>query len=251
MPVPQKLEMAHRTTLAVVLLIALSVPVQAQARDRSSLRRALRASGTIVLRASGFALGLALHEACHIGAGKAMGARVRLGDPSGIYQIPTLLFGGLSEREDRIVAAAGNGCTAIAAEAIVRSRLHRRSNIAWGLALFHAWNAAGYAFAENGDAEYWEHNGGSVRGWQLAHTLHAARIGNALATDAGFEVIQLGAPVWGIDHRWEYDRSKINLPALTAPSPLIRTTDFSCADRHRVAPFVKPLPHSLCRVRVR
>ena len=199
----------HGLALAAALLIAFPSPARSD--------RALEMIRMVALRGIGVVAGLGIHEGCHLATGKAMGARFSTRpNPNG--PLPVLIFSGLEDRQDRVVAVAGNGCTAIAAELIVATGLHRKSDLLWGIALFHAWNAHAYAFVEGGDATYWSSNGGNVRTWQTLHTLHAARIGNALARDAGLQYLSLGPPPgdpWEKPHRWEIERGAIQLPIWT------------------------------------
>ncbi len=133
------------------------------------------------VRGAGAVASFALHEVCHIVVGQAMGANVQ-GSWRGMG--PHLEFSGLSRREHQTVSIMGNACTGIAAEWIVDTGSHKRSNFAWGAAAFHAVNAFGYAFSNHGDAEYWEDSGGSREAWQLINAGHSSRIGAHLAWDS-------------------------------------------------------------------
>jgi len=159
-------------------------------------------------RGGGALLAFGLHESCHLALGAAMGA-----DISGEmhWNGPHLLFGNLSDAEHRAVAVAGNACTALAAEVVVDTGLHRKSDVAWGMAAFHSVNAFGYAFSSHGDSEHWRDFGGSSTAWQAMNATHASRIGAHLAWDAG-----LGTRVmrW-----WRGPEAELPVPGEPGPEP--------------------------------
>lgn len=133
------------------------------------------------VRGAGALASFALHEACHIVVGQAMGARV---DARWEGSGPYLEFSELSRREHQAVSIVGNACTGLAAEWIVDTGRHKRSNFAWGAAAFHAANAFGYAFSHEGDAQYWEDSGGTREAWQIINAGHSSRIAAQLAWDS-------------------------------------------------------------------
>jgi hypothetical protein len=135
------------------------------------------------MRSAGALASFALHEACHLALGAALGADV---DASFRGSSLYLEFGNLSSNEDQAVAIMGNMCTGIVAELIVDTGKHRKSNLAWGAAAFHAINTFGYAWSPGGDAEYWESSGGSRASWQAINASHSAQIGARLAWDSDF-----------------------------------------------------------------
>ena len=130
------------------------------------------------VRGLGAAGAFALHEACHVALGAALGGDVR---SDGM----TLVFSNLSAGEHQAVAIAGNVCTGLLAEILVDTGAHRKSDLAWGAAAFHAGNSFGYAFRDAGDRAHWLSYGGSDAAWQAAHVVHATRIGGQLAWEAG------------------------------------------------------------------
>ena len=152
------------------------------------------------MRGAGAVGAFALHEACHVATGKAFGAEV---DGSWRGSGPYLEFSGLTPKQHQTVSIMGNACTGIAAELIVDTGRHKKSNFAWGAAAFHAFNAFGYAFSHEGDAEYWEDSGGTRESWQLINAGHATRIGAHLAWDS--------EPGMWLRKRWRI------APAPTAP----------------------------------
>jgi hypothetical protein len=123
-----------------------------------------------------------LHEACHLAVGAAFGADIRA-DFNG--RGLNLTFSDISNTGHRVVAVAGNVCTGVAAELILYKGWHEMSDVAWGMAAFHASNSFGYAFANDGDASHWTDAGGSKAVWQSVHAIHGARVGAHLAWDAG------------------------------------------------------------------
>lgn len=125
----------------------------------------------------------ALHELCHVGMGAAFGA-----DISASYRRGSLYleFGDMTQKQHQVVSIAGNACTGIAAEILVDTGSHKKSNLAWGAAAFHSINAFGYAFSKHGDAEYWEDSGGTQTSWQVINATHSSRIGVQLAWDSEF-----------------------------------------------------------------
>lgn len=164
-----------RILLAIALIGALPGCANLDTSDSFAARWAMRGAG---------ALGsFALHEACHLALGAALGADI---DSSFRGSSLYLEFGGLSPKEDQAVAIMGNMCTGLAAEVIVDTGKHRKSNFAWGAAAFHAINAFGYAWSPSGDAKYWETSGGSRASWQAVNASHSARIGAQLAWDSDF-----------------------------------------------------------------
>ena len=135
------------------------------------------------MRGAGALGSFVLHEACHLAVGAAFGADVGASfRGSSLY----LEFGDLSQNEHQTVSIIGNVCTGIAAEVIVDTGAHRKSNLAWGAAAFHAINVFGYAWSPSGDAEYWEKSGGSKASWQAINATHSTRIGAQLAWDSRF-----------------------------------------------------------------
>jgi hypothetical protein len=125
---------------------------------------------------------LALHEACHAALGAALGADISAQwEGAGL----NLGFANLSPGGHKAVAIIGNVCTGLLAEILVDTGQHKRSDLAWGAAAFHAGNAFGYSFAPYGDRAHWTGSGGSDAAWQSVHVLHASRIGAQLAWDAG------------------------------------------------------------------
>ncbi len=133
------------------------------------------------MRGAGALGAFALHEACHLALGAALGAEIGSSMRGGSLYLE---FGDLSPNEHQAVSIAGNACTGIAAELIVDTGKHRESNLAWGAAAFHAFNAFGYAFSSSGDAEYWRGAGGSRTSWQIINATHSSRIGAQLAWDS-------------------------------------------------------------------
>ncbi len=133
------------------------------------------------LRGLGAIGALALHEACHVVTGRAFGGSV---DASWRGAGPYLEFSDLTTKEHQAVSIMGNACTGLAAELIVDTGQHRKSNFAWGAAAFHAINAFGYAFSHEGDAQYWEDSGGTRESWQLINAGHSSRVGAHLAWDS-------------------------------------------------------------------
>ncbi len=95
-----------------------------------------------------------------------------------------LEFSDISPNEHLAVALAGNACTGIAAEVIVDTGKHKKSNLGWGMAAFHSINAFGLAFSNHGDAEHWKGFGGSTTSWQVINATHSSRIGAQLAWDS-------------------------------------------------------------------
>lgn len=125
----------------------------------------------------------ALHEVCHVSMGAAFGA-----DIGASYRRGSLFleFDGLSPKQHQAVSIAGNACTGIAAELIVDTSSHKKSNLAWGAAAFHSVNTFAYAFSRHGDAEYWRDSGGTETSWQIINATHSSRIGAQLAWDSDF-----------------------------------------------------------------
>ena len=123
----------------------------------------------------------ALHEVCHVSVGAAFGADIEASYRRGSL---FLEFGDLTQNQHQAVSSAGNACTGIAAELIVDTRTHKKSNLAWGAAVFHSINAFGYAFSKHGDAEYWQDSGGTQTSWQVINATHSSRIGAQLAWDS-------------------------------------------------------------------
>ena len=128
---------------------------------------------TWAVRGVGAVGALAVHEACHAALTAALGGKTSL-------QGTTLIVSGLSDGELRGVAWAGNACTGIMAETILLTGAHRKSDLAWGAAAFHAGNAMGYAFVPYGDRATWTDQGGSLGAWQGAHIGHAIWTGARL-----------------------------------------------------------------------
>ena len=141
----------------------------------------------------------ALHEACHLAVGAALGA-----DISAEFRENTLYleFADLSPKEHQAVAIVGNACTGIAAEIIVDTGAHKKSDLAWGMAAFHSINVFGYAFSNSGDAEHWSGSGGSETTWKALNAIHASRIGTQLAYDSKYGQY--------LRQRWSADRIKTN-----------------------------------------
>ena len=141
------------------------------------------------MRGAGALGSFVLHEACHLAVGAAFGADVGASfRGSSLY----LEFGDLSQNEHQTVSI------------IVDTGAHRKSNLAWGAAAFHAINVFGYAWSPSGDAEYWEKSGGSKASWQAINATHSTRIGAQLAWDSRFgdylkERWRMGpSPVFGV-----------------------------------------------------
>ncbi len=153
------------------------------------------------VRGAGALASFALHEACHIVVGQAMGAQV---DASWQGTGPYLEFSGLSRREHQTVSIMGNACTGIAAELVVDTGKHKTSNFAWGAAAFHAVNAFGYAFSNEGDAKYWEDSGGTRESWQLINAGHSSRIAAHLAWDSSAGNY--------LRERWRFGKPDLNGP---------------------------------------
>jgi hypothetical protein len=134
------------------------------------------------MRSLGGLAGYALHEACHLALGAIFGANIRSRWGSrGLV----LGFDDLSDSEHRAVAFVGNACTGLAAEIIVDTGSHKRSDFLQGVAAFHAINVFGYAFSKHGDSEYFRNHGGSSTVWKTVNAAHASRIGAQLVWDAG------------------------------------------------------------------
>lgn len=133
------------------------------------------------MRGAGAMGAFVLHEVCHIAVGAAFGAKI---DASFRHSNLYLEFGGLSPNQHQAVSIAGNACTGIAAELIVDTRAHKKSNAAWGAAAYHSVNAFGYAFSKHGDADYWKTSGGTTTSWQVINATHSSRIGAQLAWDS-------------------------------------------------------------------
>lgn len=131
---------------------------------------------TWAVRSVGAVGALAVHEACHVALTAALGGETRL---SGV----TLLSSGLSPGELQGVAWAGNVCTGVLAETLLRTGAHRRSDLAWGAVAFHAGNAFAYAFVPYGDRAMWLGQGGSSGAWTGVHVGHA---------------VWTGARLWGV-----------------------------------------------------
>lgn len=133
------------------------------------------------MRGAGALGAFALHEICHASVGAAFGADIEASFRRGNL---FLEFGDISQKEHQIVSIAGNACTGIAAEIIVDTGKHKKSNFAWGAAAFHSVNAFSYAFSKHGDAEYWQDSGGTGQSWQVINATHSSRIGVQLAWDS-------------------------------------------------------------------
>jgi hypothetical protein len=177
------------------------------------------------MRGAGALTSFALHEACHVALGAALGGSVEASFRAGS---PYLEFSDLSRNEHQAVSVAGNACTGLAAEVIVDTSAHRKSNFAWGAAAFHAINAFGYAWSNSGDANYWEKSGGSRATWQALNATHSSRIGAQLAWDSDFgnylkERWRVGPPApfpdFGLD-----EATPIGVPSIE-PSLLAGLTD--------------------------
>ncbi len=167
-----------RPALSCALIVLLSLASLACATSGPWQTRAKRWG----VRGLGAVLALGLHEVCHVALGAALGADINAGwRGAGLH----LQFSNLSTAEDRSVAMIGNACTGLAAEIIVDTRLHKRSQLAWGAAAFHAMNAVGYSFADTGDASYWSDEGGSKATWAALNATHGSRIAGQLAWEAG------------------------------------------------------------------
>ncbi len=171
-----KLRISH--LLFLPLLLSLSTPAKA---DWIDVRDFTWKVTKIFIGAAG---SFALHEACHLAVGKALGAKISTRNPKSFGFASTLVFGGLSDNEDQVVAISGNACTGILAEIIVRTRAYKKSDLAWGAAAFHTFNAFAYAGSTRGDAKYWVHNGGRRDSWQILLYSHSSRVGLALAVDS-------------------------------------------------------------------
>lgn len=135
------------------------------------------------MRGAGAMGAFVLHEVCHIAVGAAFGAKI---DASIRRNNLYLEFGDLSPNQHQAVSIAGNACTGIAAELIVDTRAHKKSNAAWGVAAYHSVNAFSYAFSKHGDADYWKSSGGTATSWQVINATHSSRIGAQLAWDSEF-----------------------------------------------------------------
>jgi hypothetical protein len=160
------------------------------------------------VRGAGALASFALHELCHIAMGQAMGAHI---DASWQGTGPYLEFEGLSRKEHQTISIMGNACTGLAAELIVDTGKHKTSNLAWGAAAFHAVNAFGYAFSNEGDAKYWEDSGGTRESWQLINAGHSSRIAAHLAWDSpAGEYLR---------ERWRFGKPEFDGP-LDQPDPL-------------------------------
>jgi len=133
------------------------------------------------MRGAGALGAFALHEICHVSLGAAFGADIEASFRRGNL---FLEFDDISQKEHQAVSIAGNACTGIAAEIIVDTGKHKKSNLAWGAAAFHSVNAFSYAFSEHGDAEYWQDSGGTQQSWQIINATHSSRIGAQLAWDS-------------------------------------------------------------------
>lgn len=125
------------------------------------------------IRGAGAALGLGIHEACHLALGAAFGAQIKTSGP-------TLEFSGLSDSEGRAVAIIGNACTGLSSEIILFMELDQSSDIAWGIVAFHSLNSFGYAWRDGGDRAHWEDRGGDLFAWQAVHSLHGLSTGARL-----------------------------------------------------------------------
>lgn len=133
------------------------------------------------MRGAGALGAFALHEVCHLAVGAAFGADIDASFRGGGM---ALQFSNISSNEHQAVALAGNACTGIAAEVIVDTGTHKKSNFGWGAAAFHSINVFGYAFSNHGDAEHWEEFGGTTESWQVINATHSSRIGAQLAWDS-------------------------------------------------------------------
>ncbi|KKK74310.1 hypothetical protein LCGC14_2885060 [marine sediment metagenome] len=125
------------------------------------------------VRVLGAVAAFTLHEGCHLTLGAVLGGNVNVRSPGVEFD---LRFSNLSDPEHRAVAIAGNACTGIAAEIILWTDLQEHSDLAWGMVLFHAMNAWGYAFQDGGDRKHWESAGGNVTTWQVLHASHGALV---------------------------------------------------------------------------
>ncbi len=192
------------------------------------------------LRGLGAMGAFALHEACHLAAGRAFGGSV---DASWRSAGPYLEFSDLTTKQHRAVSIMGNTCTGLAAELIVDTGRHKKSNLAWGAAAFHAINAFGYAFSREGDAQYWEDSGGTRESWQLINAGHSSRIGAHLAWDS-----RLGTY---LRERWRFGGSplpkmagEVDSEALDRAEPPLALIDESHEGEGKTLPPVS-LPVSL------
>lgn len=164
---------AAQIGIGFVLACGLSGCASLDASDSFVARWGMRGAG---------ALGaFALHEVCHLAMGAAFGADI---EASVRRSALHLEFSDISSKQHQVVALAGNACTGIAAEIIVDTGKHKRSNLGWGAAAFHSINVFGYAFSNQGDAEHWEGSGGSTTSWQVINATHSSRIGAQLAWDS-------------------------------------------------------------------
>ncbi|MBW2389140.1 MAG: hypothetical protein JRG89_11970 [Deltaproteobacteria bacterium] len=164
---------AAQIGIGIVLACGLPGCASLDASDSFVARWGMRGAG---------ALGaFALHEVCHLAAGAAFGADI---EASVRRSALHLEFSDISSNEHQVVALAGNACTGIAAEIIVDTGKHKKSNLGWGAAAFHSINVFGYAFSKQGDAEHWEGSGGSTTSWQVINATHSSRIGAQLAWDS-------------------------------------------------------------------
>ena len=155
---------ATQLGIAIAVSCSLSGCASIDASDSFVARWGMRGAGAIGA--------FVLHEVCHLAVGAAFGADVNAGFRSGSLHLE---FSGLSANEHQAVALAGNVCTGIAAEVIVDTGKHKKSNLGWGAAAFHSINTFGYAFSRHGDAEYWEGNGGSTTSWETLGPVRTAR----------------------------------------------------------------------------
>jgi hypothetical protein len=163
--------------LTISILILLLFVGSGCASDQSFRARAKRWG----VRGVGAVTSFALHEACHVAMGAALGGDVSARWDGGLV----LGFSNLSPARHQAVAFAGSMCTGIAAELIVDFGWHEKSDVAWGMAAFHAVNSFGYAFSSGGDSQHWRESGGSTASWTSINALHGTRIGGQLAWDAG------------------------------------------------------------------
>ncbi len=156
----------------VTCLLLIASPAQADWKDTTK-RWGLRAVGVVA--------SFAVHEACHLAMGAALGARISTqNDPNGL--MPVLIFKGLNKRGNRAVAMSGMACTMGVSELFIRKRWHTK-DVGWGFVAGHAVNSAGYAFSNDGDALYFRESGGNTNLWKSALSLHAVRSGVALAIE--------------------------------------------------------------------
>jgi hypothetical protein len=160
--------------LPLLILVGLGPPGCATTEIRHHLR-------TWSVRGLGALGSFALHEGCHFAAAYASGGSARFEADAGWFMVRAE---GLSRSGYRGVAVAGNLCTGVVAEAIVDTGSHKRSDLAWGAAAFHAVNVFGHGVGQSADREFYRDMGGDDEVWQALTISHSTRIGLHLAWDS-------------------------------------------------------------------